>query len=684
MKKRSKLRNKLLIPVALATLIFSLFLFFTGNYTINKMINSTLDDMVKSKISDITNNQNKISDTMLRRAAQFSRAEAVLKAYRTAHTGDINNAKDPLLETARTQLKIFFSSIEKGYNSAVNTKDFRLHFHLPSARSLLRTWKKRQNKSDDLSSFRNTVLDISKGDHKPITGIEIGRGGFAFRGIAPIISDQGHYLGSVESLSTFNPLVTQSVSNKNEFISVYMNKEFLPIATKLQDQNKYPLVGDKFVFISSTDKKMTATLVTPELLTAGKTGANEKRVGDYLVTTFPIRDYSGQQIGVMAYTYNASALYETLSNIRYGIIFLCLLLMLSIIVPLALSIRAVTKPLKQCVDMMQSFATGEGDLTQRMEIRAKDEIGEMAEWFNTFIEKLQNIIKDVVDMSGSLDSSSTDLSSIAGHMSTNAENMAGRANTSAVATEEMTAGLQTVASTMDESSSNANMVAAAAEEMTSTINEIAKNAETAREISTEAVDKSQNTSTQMAELGKTAQAISGVTETITDISEQTNLLALNATIEAARAGEAGKGFAVVASEIKELARQTAEATLDIKSEIEGIQTTTTSTIKEIDEIANVINGVNEIVSTIAAAVEEQSAATNEVAGNINQTSQGIQEVNENIKECSGVADEISRDIALVNSDAGEMSNSSEQIKLSAESLNEMAARLNILVGKFNV
>jgi methyl-accepting chemotaxis protein len=148
------------------------------------------------------------------------------------------------------------------------------------------------------------------------------------------------------------------------------------------------------------------------------------------------------------------------------------------------------------------------------------------------------------------------------------------------------------------------MIASSAEQMASTINEIAENSERARGITSSAADQAKNSAERVSGLGTAAQKISKVTETITEISEQTNLLALNATIEAARAGEAGKGFAVVANEIKELARQTAEATQEIKKKIAGIQDSTSVAIADIDKIPTVINDVNQLVSSIATAVEE--------------------------------------------------------------------------------
>ncbi|MFA5903951.1 MAG: methyl-accepting chemotaxis protein [Desulfobacula sp.] len=346
--------------------------------------------------------------------------------------------------------------------------------------------------------------------------------------------------------------------------------------------------------------------------------------------------------------------------------------------------KSIVDTINSTIMGLKDIAEGEGDLTIRLKVNSTDEIGELATWFNTFMVKLQEIIRQISDNSRHVDDSSTELTAIAVQLSSNAETTATRADSVAFAAEEMSANIGNVAAAMEQSSTNTNMMASAAEEMNSTINEIAKNAETARSVSHDAVEKSKSAFNRMSELGKAARAISKVTETIKEISDQTKLLSLNATIEAARAGEAGKGFAVVANEIKELSTQTAMATLDIKNQIDGVQNMTELSIREIDQISSVINGVSEIVSTIAAAVEEQSSATGEISGNINQVSAGIQEVNININQSSSVAREITQNITQVNSAASEISNGSRQVKSSAENLNGMAKALNAIVNKFKV
>lgn len=386
----------------------------------------------------------------------------------------------------------------------------------------------------------------------------------------------------------------------------------------------------------------------------------------------------------IALTQNKEEFLEGPNTIRNYLIGTIIVSLLIVVVLVYFSTKGITGPLNKAVEGLKDIAEGEGDLTMRLQVTSKDEVGEMAKWFNIFIEKLQNIIKQIADNATSVGTSSSQLTEVAVDMLTNAEDTSQRATNVATASEEMTANLNNVAAAMEQTATNTNMVAAASEEMTATITEIAENAERARSVSSEAVEQAQNASGKMTELGTAADKIGKVTEAITEISEQTNLLALNATIEAARAGEAGKGFAVVANEIKDLAKQTAEATLDIKTLIDDVQTTTKSAAGEINQISKVISGVNDIVSTIATAVEEQTATTQEIANNISQVSTGTQEVNENVNQSSTVSTDITQDITEVSMAAQSISKNSNQVKVSAAELQARSSELNEIVGSFKV
>ncbi|BCS97605.1 methyl-accepting chemotaxis protein [Desulfoluna limicola] len=358
---------------------------------------------------------------------------------------------------------------------------------------------------------------------------------------------------------------------------------------------------------------------------------------------------------------------------------------LLVILPVTLAMAfGITRSLREAIDGLKGIAEGEGDLTTRLVINNQDETGELAHWINVFIENLQGIVRDVAENAMGLNGASSELSAVSTQLSQNAEQASAKAESVAAAAEEMSVSMTSVAAASEQASTNVGMVAAASEEMSVTVQDIAANSEKASTITQSAVGKAKVATEKVDLLGGVAQEISKVTEAITDISEQTNLLALNATIEAARAGEAGKGFAVVANEIKVLAGQTSDATQEIKRQVEDIQGATRDTVTEIRAISDVIVEVNDIVSTIAAAVEEQAVTTREIAGNVSQAAQGIDEVNSNVAESSMVSANIAEEIGMVNATGGEIAASSTVLSNSADELTRLSESLTAMVSRFKV
>lgn len=247
-----------------------------------------------------------------------------------------------------------------------------------------------------------------------------------------------------------------------------------------------------------------------------------------------------------------------------------------------------------------------------------------------------------------------------------AVNLQKAANALAASAEQSTHQSTAVAAASEEASTNVQAVAASTEQLTSSVKEIGRQVSESTRITGQAVEQANKSRVTIQDLAKAAQRIGDVVELINQIAGQTNLLALNATIEAARAGEAGRGFAVVASEVKALAEQTAKATGEIGQQILAIQDATRESVGSMQEIGATIASVNEIATTIAAAVEEQGMATAEIARNVQEAARGTQEVSTNITGVSQAANETGETATRLLTSANELSEQAASLRSQVE------------------
>ena len=338
--------------------------------------------------------------------------------------------------------------------------------------------------------------------------------------------------------------------------------------------------------------------------------------------------------------------------------------------------RGITVPVNHMTGAMGQLADGKLD-TEIPARDHKDEIGEMAQAVQVFKdnairvkkmeaeqaeaerraeeEKRQAMLQMADEFEAGIGGVVQTVSSASTEMQSSAESLTATA-------EEANRQSTAVAAAAEQASTNVQTVASAAEELANSILEIGRQVETSTRHASTAVHEADRTNTMVEGLAMKAQKIGEVVALITDIADQTNLLALNATIEAARAGDAGKGFAVVANEVKNLATQTGKATEDIARQIGEVQSATGEAVEAIKSISGVISQINEIASAIAAAVEEQQAATQEIARNVEQASQGTSEVSANIVGVNQAANETGSNASQVLSAAQELSQQSETLR----------------------
>jgi len=330
----------------------------------------------------------------------------------------------------------------------------------------------------------------------------------------------------------------------------------------------------------------------------------------------------------------------------------------------------IVKPIEQTVAAVKDIAEGEGDLTQRLDDSSKDELGELAGWFNRFLDKLQGVVGELANVTQNLSESAQELSQVSEETRSGIANQQAQTEQAATATNQMAATVQEVAKNAESAASSAMGARNEANEGKSTVDE---NIATIRTLS-ETVEQAAGV---IGRLEQDSIEIGGVLDVIRNIAEQTNLLALNAAIEAARAGEQGRGFAVVADEVRTLASRTQQSTQEIQEMIERLQSASKEAVKAMDETnqkakrgAEFTNRTGEVLESITSAINQISDMNTQIASAA--------------EEQSLVAEEINRNVVGINEISEHTATGAQQTAAASENLNNLAGQLKGIVGQFRI
>lgn len=330
------------------------------------------------------------------------------------------------------------------------------------------------------------------------------------------------------------------------------------------------------------------------------------------------------------------------------------------------TIRNIKNRLLKSVNMMKDLSEGEGDLTQKLEMDSNDELGEMAKWFNLFVEKIRNVVSEVVSNTNTLTGASDTLNQAMEQSNQGMEEIAesistisdGVQNTASV-TEETTASIQEMASsaeTITQESENSY------ESTNKVLNAANFGAKLVKEV-VESIDKVKKSSNQVAtvieELKISSDEIGEIVSIMTSISEQTNLLALNAAIEAARAGDAGKGFAVVADEVRKLAEESKDSADKITKLINEIQQKTNNT-------DTIIKEEQQIVKISVNKAHDTDSEFKKILEYIEEISQKIKMMAESSSQQALIAQDMSKAIDNLSQETQDNASASQQISASVE------------------
>ena len=396
------IRTKVCLPLVIITLAVALMCLLVVTRQGVQLSKTSMQTLVDSKISQIELMVKTNGLHAMELSAMVSRLPEVEQAYRVAFTGNVDDENSPQSQKGREMLRASFAPMIAGYAAVMGAKP-QLHFHFASARSFVRLWRDKQTMrngqwidiSDDLSFFRQSVKGINAEKH-PVWGVEVGSGGLAIRGLAPVVAHNGEHLGSVETLVPFDPLMDSLASGKGEHTLLYMDPNKRSVATQLQDTCVYPIVNDQYVLVRGTAAGKIEQLINKDFLDSITSAPNWYTTEGLLIAGMPIKDCKGEQIGTFVFTVDLNIQQSILVTAGMTLLasFLFLLIVPIIVTYLVLGL-AVLSPVQEMMRALHSIAEDGAILTQRLKDTAKDEIGQLAKMFNRLMDNIEAVMTKI-------------------------------------------------------------------------------------------------------------------------------------------------------------------------------------------------------------------------------------------------------------------------------------------------
>jgi len=584
-------------------------------------------------------------------------------------------------------------------SSAMNADHLRLHFHIEPNRSLYRTWTDRWD--DDLSGFRKSIDQVLK-TGKPLAGIELGKGGMVIRGIHPIFFD-GTVRGSVEMY--FQPeilLKAMNVDEKTTGMVLLADKDRLLDILFEEDLKAFydkGQVGNQMVsYISSDWINLETMLSADKIEEASQSGADVFDFTDNIMISYiPIKDFIQVVVGyyVLIQDVSDKVKADRVSQIKLmGILILINTIIIAVL--LFWIFKFVLRPLNRLDGAVEIISQGSGNLSHRLPVKRKDEMGAIASNFNVFMENLAEIIlktrESALDTEqGSIEllevskSTSNAVSSISQSIEqtgdqlfyTSGEMEKSKEFSSVIKDklESFQGSIEQLSAIVEESSASLTEMMASLESVNKVVQERQTRTEELVTLSKKGEENIAETTAQINSIKNSISQIQGFTEMINNIASQTNLLSMNAAIEAAHAGDAGKGFAVVAEEIRSLAETSGEQSSQINEAINHITKTILDTEESGTSTREAFSRISESVKDVAQGLYGIASSTNELATGSREVMNAIMEVQSVTVNVRDNSEEIYRQQENYNQVITESMSAMEDLKIKEKVMHQRSKEI---------